>query len=305
MEGEYTVQYGQNIFDVCLSIYGSIEGLLDLMVSNPGLSIDTELKYGDKLLYTPFYTEDDAVLKSYEINSIIPSNGIGNLVYATGDRLFMLFRASGKQRTFTLSVSGSGPVSIEWGDGSGVETYELTANKRFIEHLYGYDDTEAHTIKLYGDAVVYELNLSGMLLEGVYMTEPTRIDSLYMRECGQYNLGFLSLTQRPLNLYFGGSRIDSLIPLIDCKTAYNIDVADCGIGQAEIDSYLISLVKDYGERLACTVNISRNARPSGEYKEPNDLLNPQTGMEAIYVIVNHHKEYNGTWAFIIDDKIYS
>ena len=47
----YTVQYGQNLFDVALTLYGSIEGILDLLVNNKNLSINTELKYGDELEY--------------------------------------------------------------------------------------------------------------------------------------------------------------------------------------------------------------------------------------------------------------
>ena len=31
----YTVRTGQNIFDVALTLYGSIEGVFDLLVSNP------------------------------------------------------------------------------------------------------------------------------------------------------------------------------------------------------------------------------------------------------------------------------
>ena len=76
---EYTVQTGQNLFDVALSLYGSIEGLLDLMVNNPTLSIDSEIKSGDRLQYTPYYYEDQTVLQYYKSNNIVPSNRIGDI----------------------------------------------------------------------------------------------------------------------------------------------------------------------------------------------------------------------------------
>lgn len=49
--GKYIVIQGQNIYDVALHIYGSIEGVTDLMVNNENLSFATELKAGDELVW--------------------------------------------------------------------------------------------------------------------------------------------------------------------------------------------------------------------------------------------------------------
>lgn len=76
---EYVVKMGQNLIDVALTLYGSIEGLLDLMVNNPGLSLDTEIRNGDKLNYTPYYYEDTTVLQYYKSNDIVPSNRVGDI----------------------------------------------------------------------------------------------------------------------------------------------------------------------------------------------------------------------------------
>ena len=53
--GNYRVITGQNIYDVALHLYGSIEGIVDLLVNNPDLSLETELRTGQELtclLYT-------------------------------------------------------------------------------------------------------------------------------------------------------------------------------------------------------------------------------------------------------------
>ena len=47
--GKYRVIAGQNLYDIALHIYGSIEGIVDLMMCNTDLSLDTTLKVGDEL----------------------------------------------------------------------------------------------------------------------------------------------------------------------------------------------------------------------------------------------------------------
>lgn len=51
--GNYRVITGQNIYDVALHLYGSIEGIVDLLINNPGLSLETELRTGQELTYIP------------------------------------------------------------------------------------------------------------------------------------------------------------------------------------------------------------------------------------------------------------
>ena len=78
---EYIVKTGQNLFDIALSLYGSIEGIIDLFACNKTLSIDSEIKDGDILLYTPDYIEDSTVVQYYKNNMIVPANQIGNIYY--------------------------------------------------------------------------------------------------------------------------------------------------------------------------------------------------------------------------------
>ena len=50
--GKYKITAGQNIYDIAMHLYGSIEGIVDLLINNPGLSLDDNLKSGDELEYT-------------------------------------------------------------------------------------------------------------------------------------------------------------------------------------------------------------------------------------------------------------
>ena len=48
---KYRVRSGQNIYDVALTLYGSVEGIFDLLASNRWLNMETQLKYGMELTY--------------------------------------------------------------------------------------------------------------------------------------------------------------------------------------------------------------------------------------------------------------
>ncbi|MBQ0080456.1 MAG: hypothetical protein KBS95_02755 [Alistipes sp.] len=45
--GKYRVIAGQNLYDIALHIYGRIKGIVDLMMCNTNLSLDTTLKKRD------------------------------------------------------------------------------------------------------------------------------------------------------------------------------------------------------------------------------------------------------------------
>ena len=303
-EGIYKVQYGQNIFDVCLSIYGSLEGLLDLMVSNPGLSIDTKLSYGDELAYTPYYTEDDAVLRSFDANSTIPANGIGDIVYEDIKEPFMMIIVPANAKGVSFNVAGSGDLIVDWGDGVGFERYQLSEQSVTIEHTYSGSSKSNHYVRLSGDVILRYLDVTGMELIDLFIGSSVHVENFRAVDSDNLSLTLIPLLEGTETLLLSGSKLQSLVSLVDCHSLSDVDVSNCGFSTEEIDNYLIELVKNYDERIACTINLSGNARPSGTYQEPENLLDPQSGMEAIYVIANYHKEYNGSWAFIIDDKTY-
>ena len=45
----YKVKLNQNILDIALELYGTIEGVFDLLITNTGLSMNTDLKTGQEL----------------------------------------------------------------------------------------------------------------------------------------------------------------------------------------------------------------------------------------------------------------
>lgn len=74
---KYIVKSGQNIFDVALAIYGSIEGVFDLLISNESqsLSFDTILSPGTSLDYNENYTIYSNIRDWFANNNIKVANG--------------------------------------------------------------------------------------------------------------------------------------------------------------------------------------------------------------------------------------
>lgn len=75
--GKYVVRSGQNLFDVSLSIYGSVEGVFDLLVCNESqsLSFDTQLYQGQILEHSDNYLIFKNVRDWFSDNNVKVANG--------------------------------------------------------------------------------------------------------------------------------------------------------------------------------------------------------------------------------------
>ena len=75
---KYTVRSGQNIFDVSLTIYGTVEGIFDLLISNDWLNMETKLSYGMELNYHEEFVIDETITSWLKNNDIlVPSKKSG------------------------------------------------------------------------------------------------------------------------------------------------------------------------------------------------------------------------------------
>ena len=71
--GKYTVTEGQNLYDVALHLTGSIEGIVDLLICNPALSLADTLHSGDELFYTDDFVINADVVARYRREQIVPA----------------------------------------------------------------------------------------------------------------------------------------------------------------------------------------------------------------------------------------
>lgn len=304
----YTVKVGQNIFDVALSLYGSIEGVLDLFACNPYLSFDSDIKDGDTLQYTESYYEDSTVLDYFKINAIVPANQIGNIYFKSQPQLRMIIFIDHKLSEFHFKISGIGTINIDWGDNTSIESFDLSSTQQRISHIKNDELFDDRKISLYGDFKIYSLDFSNVPPLKLYITSPLYAESITILGANKLdNIDFLNLTDHSalIDIDLVHSKLSNLSPLIKLKHAKSINLSFSNIKQSVIDRYLISLVQNYGIRRNCTVNLYGAIEPSGIYQRPENLKDPQTGMEAIWVIVNEHKESSGPWKFILTNNTYT
>lgn len=305
---EYTVQTGQNLFDVALSLYGSIEGLLDLMVNNPTLSIDSEIKSGDRLQYTPYYYEDQTVLQYYKSNNIVPSNRIGDIYFKEHTNIRMQIYCSSDKKMIGISASGEGDIYVDWGDNAEIERITLSSSYKYYSHILTSDTTVDRRIRLFGDFKLYDLDLSDLYPNKILSFAPLHMETIKINGATKLSgIDFMQMvdTNGLIEVGFTKCRLNDLSPLIGFKNAHTINLGYCNIGSGVMDKYLIGLVENYGIRRNCTLNLVGSTLPSGEYKKPDVLLHPKSGMEAIWVLVNEHKESSGPWKIILNNKTYT
>ncbi len=149
--------YGQNIFDVALALYGSVEGVFALLVANPGLGVSAELEEGDELLYDENWEINPSIVKYLGDNGITPANGEAKLAADERDDIpFAIIYAEKGSSRISMDPSGPGTIEACWGDGKSIDTYELSGTPAGISHWFPDVATEK-TVKLYGTPVFEKL----------------------------------------------------------------------------------------------------------------------------------------------------
>lgn len=286
----YQVKTSQNIFDVALHLYGSIEGLFDLFISNPWLTMTTELKRGMELEYHEYFVVNFAMRQEILNNGYLPANS-ERKVYnkLTEQPLVMICDIEPSLESTRITVSGDGTMYIDWGDNSNLEEVVLSVNERLCEHYF--DSTvDARRIKIYGTFNLMKLDTSR--LGGVFYTvAPVVVDEFVNCSNGS-SLQGLFLFDGTVTVDLQGMNISDLLP-IGNMSLQELNLKDVRFSDVSVlDDYLKYIVENYGSRRDCTVYLT---------EEPSSV-----GMDAINTIINE-KAWNesGKWKFIINDKIYT
>lgn len=290
MMEQYVVKHNQNIYDVAITLHGTIEGIYDLMISNPNLSFDTDLKQGDILQYHSYFVLNQTVVSGLQNDGILVANGERAVYPKECQHNLVLYCVVAPDKTnIALKVSGEQNMYIDWGDNTAIETLTLTSQPIHVSHWFN-NVTEDRRIKIYGDFSLTSLDLSEFnaiifatrtLIVDEFIGNPNMIalDSLRLFE-GTYMLDLKGMTIRdlsPIN--------DMSLQLLDLR---NVKFTSISV----LDDYLCNIVNNYGQRRDCEVYLS-------EY--PSEI-----GMEAINTIINEPAwNESGKWKFVINQDIYT
>ena len=179
--GKYIVTHGQNLYDVALHIYGSIEGVIDLMMNNTSLSLDQTLKAGDELVYTDDYVINKDVAAYYKVNEIMPANGERH-VYPKSPTLprLMDIYIENTRTSIGFVISGSGTIEIDWGDNTDLQIVRLSKQAIELNHFFDNNTGTKRRTCIYGDenARIQKLDISNIKDADIYILKPIYILSL-------------------------------------------------------------------------------------------------------------------------------
>lgn len=307
--GRYRVIAGQNLYDIALHLYGSIEGIVDLMISNPDLSLDATLHSGQELIYTDGFIINADVVAYNEMHGIVPSNGEHHVYPKIFTKPFAVaFHLSTELRTVQCSVSGIGILEIDWGDNSDTEVIALTDTPKTLSHTFDNKVRKHRRIRWFTDAYFKKTDWSGLKPDSIVVLQPLYIEELAINNA-TLTLGSLQMISDIYSLNLSGLTCGNLIPLVECRKLMTLDLTDARIKPTVLDEWLMGIVERYGERRNCTVTLT--TEPTGIYREPErnadtGRYNVTSGMEAIWAIT-HEESWNegGQWRFIINDKEYT
>lgn len=306
----YKVSAGQNIYDVALAIYGSLDGLFTLMADNPKLSFETELKAGDELYYDEESMIDDGTVKGLQEQHITPANAQRHVhMKKPGMMPACMIRLPGEETGMELWMEGEGTMVVDWGDNSQLEEIQLvsTISDGTTHRYHHYFDnvTEERWVRLYGDFLLTAWNL-GSIKGDLYLTRPLTVDEVTVKE-NKTELNALFLFRGTYKVSITGVRLSGLQPIYDMSLS-DLTLKDNNYTfKTVLDDYLIYIATHHNQRRACKV--VTDTMPTGTYREPQKDSNGNyvitSGMEAVYVIT-HEETWNaaGEWTFDFNGTIY-
>ena len=287
---QYQVSSNQNIFDIALHLYGSIEGIYDLLMSNPWLTMKSEIPKGTILEYHDYFVISPGIVSEINNQQLIPANSERKVYFKKINAPCVIQLIVPTEAIKIAFVwSGEGDVIIDWGDNSPLETIQLKSTVQ--EYLHYFDNNvDNRIVKVYGDFSLRVWDTSGN--EGtLYVIRPIIVDE-YISQIGKVNFEGLPLLKDTYLLDLSNRTISDLSPIYDMSLQI-LDLRNVIFKYPSVlENYLTNLVTNYGNRRACTVYLSETPT--------------QTGMNAINTIINEVAWNDpNKWVFNINGNIYT
>lgn len=286
---KYTVKKGQNIYDVALLLHGSIEGVFDLLISNPTLNMADGVTEGMVLEYHEDFEIFPDIVSQMKTSQTVPINGSRNICpKAAKQPLKLYIKISSDCDRVNIQVAGNGEMIIDWGDNSNLESIILSNGPNAIVHTY-QESVSDRVVRVYGVFELTELQLRDVE-GGLYLTAPVVVNQ-FTSTSKSLSLDGLPLFVDTYSIDFRDSVISSLSPIVSLELA-NLDLRGVKFTKSNVvEEYLESIIANHQSRRACEVYL--------DY-EPSTR-----GMQAINTIINE-PSWNSPqkWIFHVGNKTY-
>jgi hypothetical protein len=286
----HIVKPNQNLFDVAIELYGSIEGLFDLLISNEWLSMNTDLTPGMEIQYHDYFIINEGIVSNIKENKYVPANGERHVYYKVADYdLIAVCGVNNSKNRSGFIISGQGNMQLDWGDNSELQTIVLSDTPQ--EYIHYFDNiVDTRRMRVYGDCSLMTFDSSNINGD-IFLVKPLVVDE-YINKLNGYSLKGLFLFEGTVVVNLQGMIISDLSPIADMSlqelNLLKVKFTDVSV----LDDYLQYIVDNYESRRNCTVYLDT---------EPTER-----GMLAIQTIINE-PDWNkaGKWKFIINENIYT
>lgn len=287
---QYIVKSNQNLFDVALHLYGTIEGVFNLLVANPDLSMSSDLIPGMAIEYQEGFTINPVIVDTMTSERLVPSNGERH-VYSKHQTSLPVLVVCAKHDAPSISfkAGGEGQMLVDWGDNSEIETINLSHTDKTYTHYYD-NVVDIRRVKVYGEFSFTYLDTSGITGD-MFVLSPVYVDE-YVSQSNGYNQKGLFLFEGTYSVNLQKCHISDL-SFIQDMSLMTLDLRGVKFTNIDVlDDYLEYIASNYGDRRACTVYLT--TQPS------------ERGMNAINTIISEVAwNFPDQWQFIINDTVYT
>jgi len=159
---QYIVSTGENIYDVALKLFGSIEGIVDLLACND-ISVDDTLSKGTVLNYHDGITINQNIVEWLKENNISVKNSCSFIQpFNDNGRINIIIKQNGQLSVIRVELYDGEILIVDWGDGNITRVADI--EKLELEH--NYEDSGEHIIRLYNCVNFKTLDFTA--LSGIY-----------------------------------------------------------------------------------------------------------------------------------------
>lgn len=287
----YKVKPNQNIWDVAVHLYGSIEGIFDLLISNEKLSVNDDLVAGMELNYHDYFQVNDGIVSGMEERNLTPANGERHIYpKQTDEPLRFIYETNPIDKYTEFVVAGDGVMVVDWGDNSELESIILSHTNTVHTHYFD-SEVDKRVVKVYGDFSLIYIDLT-KLGGAILPVKPLTVDEV-ISYSNSFSLKGLFLFDGTYKVDLMYMYISDLMPIADMNLQELILTHAKFESVSVLDDYLVYIAspEHHGTRRNCKVYLTQ---------EPSSV-----GMSAIETIINEDTwNESGKWEFVINDRIY-